>query len=354
MKYKSSKFIAALCGMGFALTQLQGQTVANGDLILFFQKPGDNNTVYVNLGKAATLFRGAASGPSAAQQRLNFININTTLNNAFSPSNPGGWASDPDLFAGLAGVFSNIDSPTIVDGDQYRTLYASKARNSVGTVGSSGSTQWNLDSAGSLTNGATNMLALTTNFAFRLPGQNQGVVSVVDSVIDNQNPTSLTGVQGQAFGQFNGGVQQRGSASTIGTFGDAGVVEFALDLQRLVPDGTVDLGEVEGPRRKGTYEGTVTVATNGNVSFITQGVAGATVCVDNITTTAGTNANTKKVTIAFTATGNVDVYSSTDLQTWGAAISTNVAASPFILDNIADDKRFFVLVPAGQPYPPTP
>jgi len=267
-KITTKTFLAVLYGMGLSLTQLQAQTVAPGDLILFFQKPGNNNTAYVNLGKAATLFRGAESGPSAAQQRVDFININATLNTAFGTE----WASDPDLFAGLAGVFSNIVDPTVVDGDQYRTLYVSRARNSVGTIGSSGSAQWDLISQGNLTLASTNMLGLTNNFAVRLPGVSQGVVPVVDSVIDDQNPTSIAGVQGTAFGQFAGGVQQRGTASTIGTFGPAGVVEFALDLQRLVPNSDVIEGKVAGPTRLGTFEGTVTVATNGDVSFITQGV----------------------------------------------------------------------------------
>jgi hypothetical protein len=209
-------------------------------------------------------------------QRLNFININATLNAAFSPSNPGGWASDPDIYAGLSGVFENIVDPTVVDGDQYRTLYVSSRRNSVGTVGSSGSTQWNLSGAGNLTLGATNMLSLNGNFALRLPNLSQGVVPVADSVIDNQNPTTLAGSQTTAFGQFSGGVQQRGSASSIGTFGDAGEVQFALDLQRLVPDSTVDAGEVAGVSRRGSFEGTVTVATNGDVSFTTQATGGNT------------------------------------------------------------------------------
>ena len=245
--------------------------VSAGSLVLFFQTRGAEGSgkgVYVNLGNAATLFRGDEAGPSTAQQRLDFINIGTTLVSAYG----AGWASDPDLYAGVAGVFSNIDSPTIVDGDQYRTLYASKARNSVGTVGLSGTTQWNLDSKGSLTNGATNMLSLATNFATLLGSADQGVVA--DTAIRNQNPFNASGSQQTAFGQFDGGVQQRGSVGMIGNFGYGGDVyaenvEFALDIQRLVPDGTVDPGEVVGPRRKGTFEGTLTIDTNGSVSFIT-------------------------------------------------------------------------------------
>ncbi|MBJ7255694.1 MAG: PEP-CTERM sorting domain-containing protein, partial [Akkermansiaceae bacterium] len=41
------------------------------------------------------------------------------------------------------------------------------------------------------------------------------------------------------------------------------------DLQRLVPDGTVNTDEVAGQSRFGSYEGTVTIGSNGSVSFIT-------------------------------------------------------------------------------------
>jgi hypothetical protein len=269
MKYNLNKFIAVLFGMGSTLAQLQAQTAARGDLMLFFQKPGDTDTVYVNLGNAATLYRGAAIGPTAAKQALNIININSSLTSAFG----AGWASDPDVYAGLAGVYENSTAATVVNGDQYRTLYVSKARTSVGTVGASGSTAYNLLAAGSLNAGALAMYGMTTNFITQLPSVAQGLVTTEFSVIDNQNPTTLAGVQTTAFGQFVSGVQQRGSVSVFGTFGLAGQVEFALDLQRLVPDGTVDSGEIAGTSRTGSYEGTVTVGTDGNVSFITQGTS---------------------------------------------------------------------------------
>ena len=136
MKHNPNKFIAVLFGMGFTLAQLQAQTAARGDLMLFFQKPGDTDTVYVTLGSAATLYRGAASGPSSANQTLNIINIDGTLASAFG----AGWATDPDVYAGLAGVLENSTADTVVNGDQYRTIYVSRSRNGVGTVGASGST----------------------------------------------------------------------------------------------------------------------------------------------------------------------------------------------------------------------
>jgi hypothetical protein len=273
MKHKSNKLLlAVLFGLGLPLSQLQAQTVAAGDLILFFQQIGGNNTVYVNLGSAATNFRGSASGPTADRQNLNIININATLGSAFGP----GWASDTSIFAGLGAVRSTTLSSTVVNGDQNQTLYVSRSRTSVGTLGQAGSNLWDIVSGGTLTTPATNILALRTNFATQLPNQAQGVVIRTSSVIDDQNPVNAsTFAQGPAFSTFQSGVQQRGSASAFGTFGLAGQVEFALDLNRITPDFDVNTNEVGGPGRQGTYEGTVTVGTDGTVAFITQGSGSA-------------------------------------------------------------------------------
>jgi len=253
----------------FTLGSVQGAVTA-GDLMLFFQKGGDGDTVYVNLGDAATLYRGVASGISGADyllSRVNFININSTLTTAFG----AGWAADGDIFAGLAGVYTNSTNTTVVNGDQYRTIYVSRARGAVGTVGTSGSTAYNLFSTGSLTTSANGIAGLTTNFATQLGSADEGVVTVALSQIDNQVVIGAGPAynQGTAFGQFTTGVSQRGSASAFGTFSDAGQVEFALDLQRLSPDGTQYPYEVLGASRIGTYEGTVTIGTNGDVSFFT-------------------------------------------------------------------------------------
>ena len=248
----------------FAMGSAQGAVTA-GDLILFFQKPGNTNTAYVNLGSAALLYRGAEAGPSATLQRVNFININSTLASAFGAA----WATDPDIYAGLAGARSNSTAVTVVNGDQNRTLYVSRARPSIGTVGQAGASPWDLVQAGSLTTGATNMVALTNNFAVRLPDLDQGVLDTDTSTIDNMNTTTIGGFQSAGFDLFVGGVQQSGSATAFGVFGDAGQVEFALDLQRLVPDGTVHTNEIAGQSRFGSYEGTVTIGTTGDVSFIT-------------------------------------------------------------------------------------
>ncbi|MBN8458760.1 MAG: autotransporter-associated beta strand repeat-containing protein [Verrucomicrobia bacterium] len=80
-------------------------------------------------------------------------------------------------------------------------------------------------------------------------------------------------------------------------------------------------------------------------------VQGGEIKVGGITMGAGTNPGTRKATITFTAPGAVDVYASDDLENWGTAIATGVSASPFVEDNLTTAKRFYTLVPAGQPAP---
>ncbi|MBK1828616.1 autotransporter-associated beta strand repeat-containing protein [Haloferula rosea] len=79
---------------------------------------------------------------------------------------------------------------------------------------------------------------------------------------------------------------------------------------------------------------------------------GGEVSVDSITTGPGTNSGLK-VTLAFTADSDVDIYASDDLVNW-TPIATNVAASPYEEDDVADTKRFYVVVTAGETFPPAP
>lgn len=238
--------------------------------MLYFQKEGGTNTVYANLGNAATLYRGASAGPGAAN-KVDFLDINTALVSAFG----AGWASDPSIYSGLAAVWGTSNTSSVMqDGDPHRTLYVSSPRTDVGTIGAANSTGWDLGLAGNnaMTSGASGILG--QNNAFEV-NYTSAVVSSPTSIsfIDNQNPFSSPGVQGNAFqGAFAGGVQQVGTAGTFGSFGAAGTVEFALDLIRILARNDIS-GQVGGGVRFGSYEGTVTVNGSGKVSFISQGAA---------------------------------------------------------------------------------
>ena len=273
MKHKSAKILlAALFGTGFFATELHAQNTffEVGDLILFFQKPGDDDVIYVGLGSARTLYRGSAAGPTADRQAMNIVNIDAALTAAYG----AGWASDTGIYAGLAGCRSASTGTQVFEGDQTRTLYVSRARNGVGTLGAVNSTPWDLTSAGTSTSAATAIVSSLSN-DFEVNHLTKVATSLTSSSkIDDENPFIATGVQGYALNGFTGGVQQRGSGTSFGTFGLAGSVEFALDLNRIVPRNDSETNnEVSGIKEVGSYEGTIVVGTDGNVSFITQAVA---------------------------------------------------------------------------------
>ena len=236
---------------------------AAGDLVLFFQQEGGTNTVYANLGNAATQFRGATAGADSTTTRINFLNLNTTLTSAFG----SGWASDTSIYAGVAGVWGTSQTSNILqDGDPARTIYVSAARGSIGTVALPDSNAWEIGGSTAMTDAATGIQTMNNVFA-----NNYDAVTTVSltsvSQIDDQNPFLNAGIQGAAFNTFDGGIQQRGSAGAFGSFDGTGSVEFALDLYRILARNTIP-GQVTGDLGIGSYEGTVTVGTNGFVSFI--------------------------------------------------------------------------------------
>lgn len=236
---------------------------APGDLVLTFQQEGGTNTVYANLGSAAG-FRGTAAGASDGTNSINFRDLNSSLTSAFG----SGWASDPTIYAGLAGVWgtsATASNNTLVDGDPNRTLYVSASRDNVGTVGVASSAGYTVNTNTGMTSGSSGLTQ--QNNVFETQYDSMITVSPTSvSQIDDLNPFLAPGLQGTAYNIFGGGVQQAGSASTFGTFGEAGSVEFALDLYRILGKDNAP-GQVAGALRQGSYEGTVTVGTNGMVSF---------------------------------------------------------------------------------------
>jgi hypothetical protein len=259
--------LTALFGSSLSISSLQAQNpnYAVGDLVLFFQQQGGSNTVYVSLGSAATLYRGTSAGPTADRQKLNIININAELVSAFGVN----WATQTNVYAGLAAARSSSTGTGVIDGDQTRTLYVSRPRATVGTLGLADSTPW--DVTNSLPYASSGQIIAMGNVLETTYTTAAAVSPTSVSAIDNQNPFLSQGIQGTAFSGFAGGVQQPGSASAFGSFGPAGQVEFALDLNRIVPrlDSETASVEVPGTQHIGTYEGTVVVSTSGMVSFIT-------------------------------------------------------------------------------------
>ena len=263
LKY-SSLLVAASSLLAAFSAAAANSFYAPGDLVLFFQKEGGTNTIYANLGSAAALYRGAAAGSADGVNNIGFLDLNTTLTAAFG----AGWASDTGIYAGLGGVFSTNNTTNLLAlGDPARTLYVSQRRDSVGTIGEVNSNQWIVAGNTQMTSGAQGILQM--NNAFEVNYDSTITVSPTSiSTIDDTNPFLAPGIQGVAFaGAFDGGVQQRGTAGSFGSFGEAGSVEFALDLYRILGKTGIS-GQVDGVLREGSYEGTVTLGTNGLVSFV--------------------------------------------------------------------------------------
>jgi hypothetical protein len=238
-----------------------------GDLVLFFQQQGGLNTVYVNLGQAATLYRGTLPGTVGDQDltKTNIVNINSSLVSAFGVN----WASQGNVYAGLAAARSASTGTGIFDGDQTRTLYVSRGRETAGTIGVANSTGYNLTTSQPYTVAASQIGAMAAPFD-NGPDAIQSVITTDVSAIDNYNPFLAPAIQGVAFGSFPGGVQQPGSVGDYGNYAGVGTAEFALDLYRIVPRTEAEtVGvEVPGTQHIGSFEGTVVVDGFGNVSFL--------------------------------------------------------------------------------------
>jgi len=251
---------------------------SSGDLVLYFQKTsgtGSTNVVYANLGNAATDFRGAATGADAAN-KIQFLDLSSTLISAFG----SGWATDPSVYAGLAGVYSASTNLTqSYNLDPNRTVYVSAARTSVGTIG--------VKSSGGYTIGSNNTMntfssaILTQNEAFAdADGANGYNASVIISNSDTAVNVSQIGTMnpiGAGLNGFNGSItgtsMQSADAATFGTIDGVGSTAFALDLYRIEAVNNIagQVGQGQTVRR-GTFEGTVALGTDGQVSFMTSPV----------------------------------------------------------------------------------
>ena len=149
---------AILAAAGVALSassaMAQNPNYAPGDIVLFFQQFGGSNTVALNVG-AATTFRDTTSNI------LNIANIGSLLSNSTTGFGST-WYDTSSLWWGAAGVRSNSTSLTSVTaGDVFgRTLYVSGLRTSLGTEGTAASAGWTVDSNGSMTSGANNIIQM--------------------------------------------------------------------------------------------------------------------------------------------------------------------------------------------------
>jgi len=243
------------------------------DVLLFFQNPagtiGTDKVAYYSLGSARTVFR------DAAQDSTTFLgNINSTLASAYGADWAGASAS---IFAGAAGQngATSAASTTISNGDYARTVYVTKPRSGVGTVGQANSSSPLFDpaqtSVASNISGSNNISSMTQ----------PGVVGVTGTILDAQNPFS-NGNPATAYSAIQGGIiGPIGSQFTFGTI--AGNVA-ALDLYRVTKTTGTNAASASlwhisnnitatysdsftGGGARADYLGTILVGANGDVNF---------------------------------------------------------------------------------------
>jgi len=285
-KSTSKLFAAAAFAGAIAATPLGARAAADdaytaNDVLLFFQNPGGtvgtDQVVYYSLGSTYNVFREAATpGSGSFGTTISLGNINTILTTTFGADWTGGSST---IFTGAAGQNGNTGSisTSITNGDYARTVYVTKPRSGVGTVGEANSSSPLFDPAQTAVAG---QIAGANN----ITGMTQpGSVAFADTLIDGYNPIS-NGNPGTAYGAISGGIQ--GSIGSQFTFGNIAGAVAALDLFRVTKTtGTNANGATNWqiannitatysnnsyPGSNGAradYLGTILVGANGDVNF---------------------------------------------------------------------------------------
>jgi len=252
----------------------QNTAFATRDLFLTFQNPGGTQGATAVLtaiaGTTDTTARNTAFRDAAPGSFTNLTNIGSALTAAFGAT----WFEQPTLWmAGLAHFGTSDQQTGVTNGDPQRSLYFTRARNSVGTVGEQNSLGQTNNNSSFFTVSSSGINTLRNGLE-QAPGAGSFPTfqsTITPSQIDNELDFFSVGNQRPAFGTIvDGGVQDNFFAGSFGTFGSAGAVEIALDLFRMVP-GTnqpgVPLVGVVGTPGIADFLGTLTINSSGAVGF---------------------------------------------------------------------------------------
>jgi hypothetical protein len=248
MMFKPQKAISllAIAGLAFAPAAVNAATTAYSadDLILGFQQTGNANSLLVDLGQASGFKGGTAVGTVIA-------GLGSVLNSTFG----AGWASDATISWGIVGTPGSLTA----GGDSANTLYASTPETTYGTQASpfADSSYTRLSSATqgggrAAINTMTNTFAGLTTSVVGTSG-NIAAALQASSTIGGWVAQNAQGAGGSSFGYFN---------SLEGSLG-SGVGSSALDLFLMQPGSGATLNT------PGSYIGSFTLNSNGDVSFAT-------------------------------------------------------------------------------------
>lgn len=235
-----------------------------GDLILGFKATsgtGSGTNVMIDLG-AATTYRDLGANNS-----LNITNIATILNNTYGlgGGNTVAWYENTALQYALIANNNNSVSGSAVNGDPIKTIYASGARTSAGTLGTASGSAPTISGSTARQNTAN----AATSFGFTL-SSNSTVTSYATSTFNGwsvQVPSSVP-----FFSSINTAFQQAFTTGTLySSFGPVNNVEGALDLYRILNSTTGASTNGFGTTNvvgTATFAATIVIGQDGNVSAV--------------------------------------------------------------------------------------
>jgi len=252
-----------------ASAQAQNPNFTPGDLVLGFRATagiGSGTVVEASLGDTATVFRDATTN------LVNIVNIGSLLDSTYGigAGNAIAWYERTDLAFGAAGCWSNSNPATnLQNGDPEQTIYATKARATVGANEfAKNSTFTTVSSSTNLIAAANNMVAMNQKIE---TGSSTAVSTFPTSELntwEDFNPM-LGSTQQAAFGgAIAAGVQQFFAIGNYGTY-QVGIAEGALDLYRAgIANGSLS-GQYTSTAatRAGEFQGTIVIDNTGSVSF---------------------------------------------------------------------------------------
>ena len=268
----------------------QAGTYAANDLLMFFQNPsatggtvGQSDVVYFNLGSTFNVFRDAATPSSGAfGSTISLGNINSILTSSYG-ANWTGLSSS--IFFGANGQNGSTSAAntSTSNGDFARTVYITKARTSVGSVGQA-------NSVSPLYAPSQTAVAGQIAGANNISGMTQPGVALSSGIgatlLSGYNPF-FNGAPANAYSDVIPGGLVNNISSTRTSLGSISNIVGALDLYRVAKTsgtGTTsasiwqnsnniiatysnNFGVGGGGSAAAYYLGTITLGDNGDVNF---------------------------------------------------------------------------------------
>lgn len=234
-----------MAGISVAATSADAATFVQGDVLLTFRaSTGSNTLVTVNLGQASQFRNAQTSGTNL----INFTNVGAALNSTYGTA----WQTgDATLNWAVAG----INNSSAVGGDPLRTTYLSVAQDIV-SPGVQSSTAWGDPSAlGTTARGNLNSQLSSAQASFISATESTPGMVLLSNAVTTWDENVL--------GAFHSG------SSAEGNFA-AGASGTALDLYRIL--NTPVGANPAGTAGVGSWEGTFTINSSGQISFITTSV----------------------------------------------------------------------------------